>query len=92
MSLNGASGMLGGVLGVALGLYVVHEITKDGKTGRRLGTVRAKSERHAIKELWKRRSLPRKVRTFKRKAVKISYKNSNGSFGESFNVTMPRLF
>lgn len=38
---------LGGLLGAALGLYVIHEVLKDGKTGRRIGYVRARSVHHA---------------------------------------------
>lgn len=93
MSSNG----LGGLLGAALSLYVIHEVLKDGRTGRRLGYVRARSIHHAKQLISKRKDLPNHVRVFYGKDIpgrkkKVTKHVKKSGFGFSANVTMPRLF
>ena len=72
MSSNGSG--FGGLLGAALSLYVIHEILHDGRTGRKLGIVHARSKKHAVQILSRFKKLPDKVRVFKGKKVKGSKK------------------
>lgn len=92
---------LNNLVGAALGLYVVHEILHDGRTGKKLGVVHARSKKHAVEILSKFKKLPNKVRVFHGKRVKGSkkkerhyaerpVKRSNEEFG-GINVTMPRI-
>jgi hypothetical protein len=68
------SSAFGGILGAALGLYVIHEILHDGRTGRKLGVVHARNKKHAVQILSKFKKLPNKVRVFHGKPVKGSRK------------------
>ena len=101
------SGALGGILGATLGLYVIHEVLHDGRTGRKLGVVHARNEKHAVKVLSHFKKLPPRVRVFPGKKVKGSHKKEphyapkphrshtrrvRNEFGTNFNVKMPRLF
>jgi len=95
MSANG----FGGLVGAALGLYIIHEVLKDGRTGRKLGVVHARSKKHAVEILSKMKKLPNHVRVFHGKPVKGSKKKvkhyaqrDKDEIGFNVNVTMPRLF
>lgn len=102
MSSNGL-GVVGGLLGAALTLYVIHEVLRDGRTGRRIGHVYARSKAHAkhlIQKKMDKGKFPDHVRVLYGKDLlkghtkKLHTKsyNSRSGVGINVNVRMPRLF
>jgi hypothetical protein len=95
-----SSSGFGGLFGLALGLYVIHEVLHDGRTGRRLGYVRARSKSHAKQLIQKKVDggrYPPHVRVLYGKDIP-SHKNKtrssthSNSLSKSFHITVPRIF
>lgn len=53
-----------------MGFFEVTKVSRSGKTGRRIGIVKAKSMYRAVNLLHENKKMPKRVRVFKVKLIK----------------------